>query len=185
MGSSTSALRQSMSATLSPEAERLRLASKEKAEQKASASGFALRKANANQTKLSEGSKSQDSLGNPSTPGYDNIWKRDKKEEESAASKDPNLVKVKGDESLHSMPGSSGKKFVRLQTGWEQILLVQQKLCEKAKNIMTLMESPAKYALSKKAKLLMRRHQGCIVDVDIEEHRKELEHKIKAEKEAA
>lgn len=184
MSSSTSPLRQSAAIAFSPETERLRQASKEKAEQAASARGFTLHKTNTDKNKLNEGSKSQDSLGNPSTPGYDNIWRRKKKEEESSQNKDPNLVEVR-DESGANIPGSGGKKFIRLQSGWEQILLVQQKICEKAKGIMTLLEAPTRYVVARKGKLLLRKHHGCIVDVDTEAHRKEMERKTKIMKDAA
>ncbi len=182
MSSSSSPIRQGMSAAFSPEAERLRQAGKEKAEHAASAKGFSLNKSNLSQNKLSEGSKSQDSLGNPNTPGYDNIWSREKKEESQKENSDPNLISIR-DESSQNIPGSQGKKRIRLQSGWEQILLVQQKICEKAKGIMTLIESPIKYSISRRGKLLMRRHQGCIVDLDIEEHRKEEARKRQIEKE--
>jgi len=171
----TSPLRQAMSAAFSPETDRLRKASKEKAENAESIKGFSLSKFAPKAEKLSESGKSQDALGNPTTPGYENIWQQKEQNTKTQNSSCPNP-----DIDGHQIPGSNGKKIIRLSTGWEQLLLVQKKICEKARNIITMIDSQEKYTFARKNKL--KKYNGCIVDLDVEEHRKEMEFKAKEEK---
>jgi len=64
---------------------------------------------------------------------------------------------------------SQGPEFIRLSAGWEKLLLTQKKLCEKARDLFTLLEGPLKYSSQKKSKVLSLKSRGCILDLDLQE----------------
>lgn len=164
-------LQQSMAALFTPESERLRASKTEK--------GPSIPRL-PTQGKLQESSKSGDSLGNPASPGYDGPLQRKKEAEE--AHNESILAESKATES-YSVPGSSSKKRIRLQGGWEKLLIAQKKLCEKARDIFTAMEAPEKYR--RKGGRLQEKSRGSIVDLDIEVLRQAEEEKKKSDKDAA
>lgn len=121
------------------------------------------------QNKGIKGNKTEDST-NGNTPGYENIWRRGKKESETEAQ-----TSTRSATSPLSQPSAATEqpipgqiKPVRLQLGWEQLLVAQKKLCEKARNIMTILEAPQQYFVSKKSKVLSRKHSGIILDFNPE-----------------
>lgn len=121
------------------------------------------------QNKGIKGNKSEDSTqGN--SPGYENIWRRGKKESEATA-KTESTPKNEAPQAMPNEPASpipGQKQPVRLQLGWEQLLVAQKKLCEKARNIMTVLEAPQQYFISRKSKILNRKHSGIILDFNPE-----------------
>ncbi len=121
----------------------------------------------------------QDSLGNPASPGYEQIWTKEKKSlspEEEKMRDDPSYVPTK-------IPP---KNFVHLQTGWEKLLLAQKKVCEKARQLWVGLEAAPKYASLKRNKLLAGQKTGTasgfIVDVDAQEYMEEQAQKEKETK---
>lgn len=153
---------QSMAALFSPEGEKLRAAQKEKAEGSSPANGtFKV----PGTKSLSEAGKSQDSLGNPMSPGYEPLNLKKKPGEAEAKADDKSAPKsTKGFE-----PPSLGPQFIRLGLGWEKILITQKKVCEKAKSLFTLLEGPMKYRGQRKGSLLESKARGAILDLDLEE----------------
>lgn len=120
--------------------------------------------------------KSGDSLGNPNSPGYES-WNFKSKELE--AKEEQKKSEAQGGSPIEIT--QFGPQFIRLSLGWEKILLAQKKLCEKAKNLFTAMDAPDSYQANRKGKNQLK-SIGCIVDLDIEEHRQEQEAKLKNKK---
>lgn len=172
---------QSMAALFSPESERLRADAKTAgAGQSAHASK---RPGIPGVDKPAESGKPGDSLGNPSSPGYDNIWHRKDPEKASAPQEeqppknDGSYVRVK----------EVTKKFVRIQAGWERLLMAQKKICEKARNLFVKQDAPTKYAGNSTSKLLAEvssgKPIGMIVDLDAQKYLEEQAQKQREEKE--
>ena len=160
-----------MAALFSPESEKLRKSQKDKAKEP---QGFAI--PGSNHALKSE--KSGDSLGNPNSPGYEGPLKKKKPAEDSA--NESALPEVSGTVlEPTQMPAS---RFVRLSTGWEKLLIAQKKICEKAKNLFRDQDAPENYHKQKRGKILELKSRGCIVNIDIETLRQELDAKEKAEK---
>jgi hypothetical protein len=116
---------------------------------------------------LAQGNKSQDSAsGNGTGNAYENIWRRKAKKEASTKAPDISSAVNSSSENgaeekqAHSVPP------LRIQTGWEQLLFVQRKICEKARNLMINLEAPVRYFSAKKGKLLSGRYQGVILDFE-------------------
>ena len=177
-----SPLGQSMAALFSPENQKLREAQKQSRESRTlSAQGLVT--PNTPVGKLEEGGKSQDSLGNPSSPGYESVWGR--KKESATTPEVEQSFQVPG--PAIEVPLEAQNKVIRLQVGWEKLLLAQKKICEKAKNLLTQLEAPVRYAKERRAKSIQLKSRGCIVDLDMEAYRQEQEHqaKIKKDEEAA
>ena len=174
---------QSMAALFSPESERLR------ADAKTAGAGqgthAAKRPGVPGVDKPAESGKPGDSLGNPSSPGYDNVWLRKGPEkeattqEEQPSKSDGSYVRVK----------EASKKFVRIQAGWERLLMAQKKICEKARGLFVKQEAPAQYAGSGTSKLLAEissgKPIGMIVDLDDQKYLEEQAQKQREEKEKA
>lgn len=161
-------LRQSMAALFTPESQHARSAQNK--EKTGSVSG------SLSTLSLKKGEKSGDALGNPYSPGYE------APPANAPPRSEPTMTDTKGSQEFH-VPGSP-RSAIRLQAGWEKILLVQKKLCEKAKNLFTALDAPKRYSTAKKSKI-DRKSRGCIVDLDIEVLRQEQEEKKRAEKESA
>ncbi len=177
--SKISPLGQSMASLFSPEGEKLRAAQKDKAGN-ASSSSQAFRVPGAKA--LQESGKSQDSLGNPSGGlGYEPFRKEKKKGEaqtsESFSEETPSQKVIE--------TRSIGSQFIRLSVGWEKVLIAQQKLCEKAKNLFTSLEAPDKYHGQKKSNSLMEKSRGSILDLDVQEVANEKAAMEKQEKKAS
>ncbi|NUM88941.1 MAG: hypothetical protein HUU37_07040 [Bdellovibrionales bacterium] len=172
-----------MAALFTPESERLRADAKTAGAGRAAASQS--RPAVPGVDKASESQKPGDSLGNPSSPGYEGTWlRKDSRQagvapEEAPPANDGTYVRVK----------EASKKFVRIQAGWERLLLAQKKICEKARNLFTNQEAPEKYSTSGSSKILAEiptgKPVGLIVDLDAQEQLEARARKLKEEKEKA
>jgi hypothetical protein len=130
--------------------------------------------------KLGESGKAQDSLGNPFSPGYEGPLEKKKDvvhvDAESGA---PAAIQPPGYQAQEISP-----RFIRLNFGWEKVLMAQKKFCEKAKGLFTKLEGPERYRGQKKSRVLERKYRGAILDVDMEEVRAAIEaaqRKAKAE----
>lgn len=158
-----------MAALFSPEGERAR-----KAKDKAASPAPGARPASPQATRLSDAGKSQDSLGNPFSPGYEGPLKK-KKSSDGQGEIEPESQAT----PAFSPPGFTveqiGPRFIRLGIGWDKVLMAQKKLCEKAKNLFTKLEGPDKYRGQKKSKVLEAKYRGAIVDLDMESIRAEME----------
>lgn len=168
--SKMSPLGQSMAALFSSETAKLRSAQKTKE----NSEKFSATKVPGNQQIKSE--KPGDSLGNPSSPGYES-WNF--KSKEMAAQEEKKKNEAQGGAPIEIT--EFGPQFIRLSLGWEKILLAQKKLCEKAKNLFTAMDAPDSYQANRRGKNKLK-SVGCIVDLDIEAHRQEQEAKLKNKK---
>lgn len=152
-----------MAALFTPESERSRKAQASKASSLSGVPTGGLRIPGSQA--VAENSKSGDSLGNPASPGYERlpINKKDavpqEATEESAAAHNPETFETP----------SYGPEFIRLSSGFEDLLLTQSKLCEKAEAIHTKLDAPEQYRSQKKGKLLTGKSRGCIVDVNPEQ----------------
>jgi hypothetical protein len=102
--------------------------------------------------------KSQDSLGNPNSPGYEPWGKKKEKE-------NPPEQKTAAPHAAAVEAPVQGSNLIRLSIGWEKLLVAQKKICEKAKGLFTKMEGNGNYA-NQKRKLKFRKSSGCILDVD-------------------
>lgn len=160
--SKISPLGQSMAALFSPESEKVR--SKQKESSSAPTQGqklFSVPGAKA----LSESSKSQDSLGNPSGGlGYEPFRKEKSQENESNNSP----KQLSPNQPVLETP-ELGSHFIRLNFGWEKVLLAQKKICEKAKNLFTALEAPGKYLGQRKSSSLVLKSRGSILDLDVQQ----------------
>lgn len=163
-----------MASLFSPESEKLRQAQKEKAQ---GAKGFSVP---GNKGNVGKGDKSGDSLGNPNSPGYQGPFKKKKPEEEKNAPVESALPEVPG--TVIEPTEMPAAKFIRLSVGWEKLLITQKKICEKAKNLFRDMDAPESYQKQKRGKISALKSRGCIVNLDIETLRQELDAKEKAEK---
>lgn len=161
-------LRQSMAALFTPECQHAR-ATQNKEKTGSVSEGLP-------PIQLQKGEKPGDALGNPCSPGYEPMQGK------GTPSGDPAQQQEPGQAEYH-VPGSP-RGTLRLQAGWEKILLMQKKLCEKAKNLFTSLDAPERYNFARKNKM-ERKSRGCIVDLDVETVRQEQEQKKKAEKESA
>ncbi len=161
--SKISPLGQSMAALFSPESEKVR--SKQKESSSSSLQGqklFSVPGAKA----LSESSKSQDSLGNPSGGlGYE-PFRKEKKPEENEINSTPKQLSP--NQPVLETP-ELGSQFIRLNFGWEKVLLAQKKICEKAKNLFTALEAPGKYLGQRKSSSLVQKSRGSILDLDVQQ----------------
>ena len=166
--SKLSPLGQSMASLFTPESERIR-SGQAKAQGGSNPSGSTISAPGAQKI---EGQKTEDSLSNPNSPGYE-PWGRRKKGNVGADSENQEKKSASG---LKVKAPSEGPEIIRLSLGWERILMAQRKLCEKAKNILLLLEGPDKYRAQKKNKGIMNKSRGCIVDLDTQ--------KTQAQKEA-
>jgi hypothetical protein len=156
-------LGQSMASLFTPEGERLRTAQKEEAKSGSHSQAASSRVAgSASQVKSHQ---SQDSLGNPNSPGYESWGKKQNKNGE----KQEGATGAKGPSGeVISPPEQNSRQFIRLSSGWEKLLLTQKKICEKAKGLFTLLEGPGKYSTLRRGKLLDGKTRGCIVDLDLQ-----------------
>ncbi len=157
-----------MASLFTPESERLR-AGAAKAEQMGRTSPQSMRVPG---MKTLEGQKSGDSLGNPNSPGYE-PWGKKK-----PAVEEEKLVETGPAGAVFETP-KQGPEFIRLALGWDKILLAQKKLCEKAKNLFTILEGPEKYRAQRKGRLFNIKSRGCIVDLDSQETQDQLQTKEK------
>ncbi len=165
-------LGQSMASLFTPEREKLRAAQKNQ-----EGAGQNVKAVTVPGTQaLQKSEKSQDSLGNPASPGYEPLNLQ--KKSAGAASPQQTQTQKQGYEApeMHS-------HFIRLSLGWEKILLTQKKLCEKAKNIFTRLEGPSKYRGLKRASILEAKSRGSILNLDIEELRLQQVEQERLEKE--
>ncbi len=153
--SKLSPLGQSAAALFTPEGERLRSAQ----EKKTSGANQPVRIPGA-KSQVGQGQKSQDSLGDSATPGYE-FFGRKKKTPEEQKKEEANPHSV---ETI-SVP-QERENVIRLQVGWEKLLLAQKKICEKAKGLLLAMEAPMLYASARKGKGLQLKSRGCILDLD-------------------
>lgn len=163
-------LGQSMAALFTPESSKLRKELKE-AKDPSGVRAPTFKIPGIDPTTTVKGEKAGDSLGNPNTPGYEYFGKKEDPSQETAnplTQKEP-----------RTRIENVGSQFIRLGVGWEKILLAQKKICEKAKGLFTSLEAPEKYNHQKRGKALLLKSRGCIVDLDIESHRQDLEHKKK------
>jgi len=170
-----------MAALFSPEGEKLRAAQKDKA-LGSTAALSAVRVPGG--TNVGGSGKSNDSLGNPNSPGYDPLNLNKKKKEEEAQQQ----TKAGKGPTLHGYEAKDlGPQYIRLGMGWEKVLMTQKKLCEKAKGLFTLLEGPLRYRGQKKSSLLEEKSRGSILDLDVEKERErvDLEKKEAEKKESA
>jgi hypothetical protein len=157
--SKLSPLGQSMAALFTPEGEKARKAQAKGASPATGPGTGGIRIPNSQA--VGENAKSGDSLGNPSSPGYSPlpINKKDAEQqevtEESAA--------PKGHETFQTP--TYGPETIRLDSGFETLLLTQHKLCEKAEAVFTKLDAPGRYKTQRKGRLLNGKSRGCIVDV--------------------
>jgi hypothetical protein len=133
--------------------------------------------------KASPSGKSPDSTDKSSSPEYENIWRRPKKKstekeslQEGPISPSPEQASAPEGRAFDSADFAVGKPL-RLQTGWDQLLFAQKKICEKARGVMQILEAPKRYFLEKKSKIMSRKHQGVILDFTSAEHTGKLEEK--------
>jgi hypothetical protein len=160
-----------MAALFSPESERIR------SERKGGAAPSSNPHVAA--SKLREGAKSGDSLGNPYSPGYEGPATAAKKQSENLDTEARNEQNTNN----YSVPGAKHTK-IRLQAGWEKLLFAQKKLCEKAREIFVSLDAPERYRKKTNGRL-QEKSRGSIVDLDIEELRQEEAEKKKSDKDAA
>lgn len=113
---------------------------------------------------VSENSKSGDSLGNPTSPGYSRLPKKQNAEGEPEPAEES--ATPAGHETYQTP--TYGPETIRLDSGFEELLLTQHKLCEKAEAVFTKLGAPTRYRTQKKGKLLSGKSRGCIVDVSPE-----------------
>lgn len=152
---------QSMAALFTPENQRLRTAQKEGASSAGrAAGGFKVPGLKGTEA----ASKPQDSLGDGNTPGYESWGKKKKPGDEAPTS---------GDSGVSASPPTielpqEGPSLIRLGLGWDKLLLVQKKVCEKAKNLFTSLEAPATYAGQRK-KGKLQKMRGCIIDMELKD----------------
>lgn len=158
---------QSLAAAFTPESQRLRGTQVSQGKSVTSSGGKASLKLAGN-----EGPK--DSLGNPGSPGYEKFEKEKKKAAAEEKEKKSGIVE-------YAAPEISAKK-VRLCFGWEKLLLVQKKICEKTRALMVKMEGPNQYAKAKRSAKLSLKSSGCIIDLDLEEIRQKQETEAKEKK---
>ncbi len=159
--SKLSPLGQSMASLFTPESDRLR-ASQKKSEAGTRVPGSSI-KIPGGQAISSQ--KSGDSLGNPNSPGYE-PW--GKKKNKTPEAEEAIAVPATGPGGKVIETTNQGPEIIRLSAGWEKLLLMQKKLCEKAKNLFTLLEGPTKYSSQKKNKFLLLKSRGCILDLDLQ-----------------
>lgn len=151
---------QSMAALFSPEGEKLRAAQKEKARaQGANGQSFRIPGTQA----LKEGQKSGDSLGNPASPGYEPLHLK-KNETPPGEGVPATIGHAEGFAAPHM-----GPQFVRLGSGWEKLLMAQKKICEKAKDLFTMLDAPARYHGQRKSSFLQSKSRGSILNVSTAE----------------
>jgi hypothetical protein len=129
--------------------------------------------------------KSQDSLGNPNSPGYESWGKKGQQKDSKQAGHEAEQHQQNNQAVIE--PPNQGAQFIRLSNGWEKLLLAQKKICEKAKGLFTLLEGPGQYKSQKRGKILEMKSLGCIVDLDIQQIAEEEAARAKkaAEKESA
>lgn len=161
--SKLSPLGQSMAALFTPEGEKARKAQSKSASPTTGPQAGGLRIAGSQA--VGENSKMGDSLGNPSSPGYSPlpINKKDAGQQEVTEES----ATANGHETFHTP--TYGPETIRLDTGFETLLLTQHKLCEKAEAVFTKLDAPSRYKSQKRGKLLNGKSRGCIVDVAPEE----------------
>lgn len=104
--------------------------------------------------------KSHDSLGQGSTPGYEFFGKKQKPEAEQEKQKATDPLA----QAIETPLQSAG--MIRLNIGWDKLLVTQKKICEKAKNIFTRLEGNGNYAEQRRGKMKFRKSSGCILDLD-------------------
>lgn len=153
---------QSMAALFTPENQRLRNAQKESASTAGKAAGgFKLPGVKGTEA----AGKPQDSLGDGNTPGYESWGKKKKSADAPVASTDdtPGSASPPTIELPHE-----GPTLIRLGLGWDKLLLAQKKVCEKAKNLFTLLEAPTTYAGQRK-KGKLQKMRGCIIDMELKD----------------
>jgi hypothetical protein len=112
-----------------------------------------------------KGEKSQDSLGNPASPGYDNTWGKlipETKKEEPAVGIANNETKA-ADQEPKMVTG------LRLLHGWETLLAAQKTICAKALKVLTALEAPQRYFSARRTKSVIKKVNGNILDFNAEE----------------
>lgn len=105
--------------------------------------------------------KSNDSLGDGATPGYES-WGKKKKAEGAPA----NEEKAGDPANLPHETPFEGSNLIRLSLGWEKLLVAQKKVCEKAKGLFTRLEGDVRYQEHRRGKMKFMKNRGCILDVD-------------------
>jgi hypothetical protein len=127
--------------------------------------------------------KAGDSLGNPGSPGYESFGRRKQASapEETEAEEQTSTPQNDPQERRKEIP-HLGPNFLFLAQGWEAVLLVQKKICSKAKGIFEKKEGPVSYRAQKKGSLIEQKSRGCIVNLDIESHRAQMEALAKQKK---
>ena len=150
-----------MAALFTPESERARKSQSDRGSNAGpAAAGFRVPGAE----RLSENARSGDSLGNPASPGYEPPPAKPK----NAPQQELTDQSVRAHGETFAAP-SYGPETIRLEAGYEQLLLAQGKLCEKATTVFTRLDGPVRYRRQRKGRLLDGKSRGCIVDVDAEE----------------
>lgn len=142
---------QAAAAAFSPESERLRMEqTKQQTAAKASASGWSLKPKGA-----TELTASGDSLDNPSSPQYQAPHKKEQFI--------PGLKASAPDNPNNTAPGSSGLPH-KFYSGWDKLLVTQKTICNKAMNLLLLLEAPQRYFTAMRSKTSVRKFNGVILD---------------------
>ena len=116
-------------------------------------------------SQVKENTKTGDSLGNPNTPGYENVWGRlDKKAAAKEVAKSESTSASQEQTSNNVVPLFPSK--VRLQLGWDALLFVQKTICQRARGILNVLEAPKRYFKAKNKQVLIKKYQGIILDYD-------------------
>ncbi|MCO5142353.1 MAG: hypothetical protein M9962_04600 [Oligoflexia bacterium] len=173
--SKLSPLGQSMASLFSPERESIRKQQESSSTKGTQASQGAFRISGAKEISgIEENSPTKDSLGNPTSPGHGSWGKKKKAEEEVLEQKEE--LKKQGIFEPQKQPQS---QFIKLNIGWEKILFIQKKICQKAKEIITKHNGPESYFNSKSSTIASFKSRGCVVDLDMEVQRQIMEAKKK------
>ncbi len=165
---------QTAAALFTPEAERLR-------SQSAAASNKPVSLPTKQGSNLKQGAKTDDSLGNSASPGYEFMGGKKKNGSDADKQGSNPFAPAQAENST----GAKAANIVRLQIGWETLLVVQRKICEKAKNIITSIEAPVKYAVERRGKSTRLKSRGCIVDLQSAENTLSQQDESDEEKESA
>lgn len=111
---------------------------------------------------IKKGDKAGDSLGNPDSPGGANSWGK-------LVAPAPEAVAAPATTKEEKEPSEHLTKPLRLQLGWEALLLAQRSICSKAQKILDVLEAPRRYFAAKRTKSVIKRANGIILDFDAAE----------------
>lgn len=161
MGKTTPGAATAAAAPFTPESEKLRSGQAQQTSSgSVSAAGWSL-----SAKGTTELAASQDSLGNPFSPGHSQQQQQQGSQQQATnAYKQNSAPQTQGNTS-------TAKSTPRFHAGWDKLLVAQKNICSKAMNLLLIFEAPQRYFVATRSKLMNLKQGGIILDYHTDDER--------------